>query len=179
MRAFGHPRHQRTQTATRRPQEFAWRVHDALNDWTGKVDFKASIVLALEAGILTAVITLSAEGGPFHNLGGLRETLFRAGLSSAATAVVLAGWVVFPQLRRREARQNWRSNWIYFGHLRHWDPDQLAETLAAGEPHDLQQLARQLVTMSQIAWQKHARLQYSLLLLGAGVALLLPAGIAV
>ena len=43
--------------------EFAWKVHDALDSWTAKVDIKASIVLAIEAALAGFVITLSEKGG--------------------------------------------------------------------------------------------------------------------
>src|SRR3954454_8490903 len=39
--------------------DFAWRVHGALDAWTGKVDTKASITLAIESAVLGFVLTLS------------------------------------------------------------------------------------------------------------------------
>jgi hypothetical protein len=78
-----------------------------------------------------------------------------------------------PQLRRRQSRRIWRTNTVYFGHLRHWDPDELAVHLRSAEIGE-NELARQLVTMSQIAWKKHSRPQISLMLLllaAAGLAL--------
>ena len=92
-----------------------------------------------------------------------------------AASIVLSLLVVLPQLGRLRAGREWRSNMIYFGHLRHWDPAELATALE-GPTHSTDQLARQLVTMSKIAWRKHSWLQYSLLLLVASSLLLVVAG---
>ena len=73
------------------------------------------------------------------------------------------------------AKRNWSSNMIYFGHLRRWNPENLATALAKGTPN-VSQLARQLVTMSKLAWRKHAWLQWSLLGLVVGSGLLAFAG---
>jgi hypothetical protein len=155
--------------------EFAWKVHDALDSWTAKVDTKASIVLAIEAALAGFVITLSDKGGRLSGLHGHRVDLDRAGLALVGTSVLLSLAVVMPQLGRRKARRNWSSNMIYFGHLRRWDPNELAASLAKGAPTE-GHLARQLVTMSKIAWRKHSWLQCSLLCLVVGAALLAWAG---
>jgi hypothetical protein len=57
---------------------------------------------------------------------------------------------------------------VYFGDLRHWEPEHLAEKLTTTSP--LASLTRQLVDMSQIAWAKHKRVRQSLVLAVAGVA---------
>ena len=61
---------------------------------------------------------------------------------------------------------------IYFGHLRHWKPADLAKQLKAKQAYE-EQLAAQLVAMSKIAWKKHARLQWSVGFLILGAACLL------
>ena len=151
--------------------EFAWKVHDALDSWTAKVDTKASIVLAIEAALAGFVITLSDKGGRLSALHGYRVNLDRFGLGLLALSVLWSLAVVWPQLGRCEAKRNWSSNMIYFGHLRRWDADKLGAVLAEGTP-TLPQLARQLVTMSKINWRKHAWLQYSLFCLVVGSAML-------
>lgn len=155
--------------------EFAWKVHDALDSWTAKVDTKASIMLALEMALVGFVVTLSGNGSRLSALHGYKLDLSRAGLAFLTASVLLSLAVVMPQLGRRKAKRNWSSNMIYFGHLRRWDPDKLAETLAEGAP-SLSQLALQLVTMSKINWRKHAWLQWSLLSLVVGTGLLAWAG---
>jgi hypothetical protein len=147
--------------------EFAWRTHNATTDWTAKVDAKASIVLALESAIVAAVITFSGRDRPLSALRGWPLGAYRLGMLSLAIAVVFAGLVVLPQLDRRNARTKWRSGVIYFGHLRRWQPTDLAEhLLALPARKQLDALSHQLVITSKIAWVKHSRLQWSML--GAG-----------
>jgi len=155
--------------------DFAWKVHDALDSWTAKVDTKASIVLAIEAALVGFVITLSTKGGRLSGLHGYRVNLDRVGLGLVAASVLLSLAVVMPQLGRRKAKRNWSSNSIYFGHLRRWDPTKLSAALEKGET-TIQQLALQLVTMSKVNWRKHAWLQWSLLCLVVGSGLLAWAG---
>jgi hypothetical protein len=145
--------------------EFAWKVHDALDSWTGKVDTKASIALAIEA----------ANQGRLSGLHGYHADLVHVGLVFLGASVLASLAVVMPQLSRRKARRNWSTNTIYFGHLRRWDPNKLAQALSSGTL-TTDQLARQLVEMSKIAWRKHAWLQWSLGFLLFGVALLVWAG---
>lgn len=149
---------------TRAPEEFAWHVHQTLQDWTAKVDIKASIVMALETGLLSVVFALS---GPIAIAGGRSEAVFwlhRGGLLLLFGSTVLAGAVVFPQIRCRGSARSWRDNCIYFGHLRRWKPANLWVELAANNPNrELQMLSTQLVTMSRITWRKHVTLQWSML----------------
>lgn len=156
--------------------DFAWKVHEALDSWTGKVDTKASIAVAIEAAIAGFVITLSTNGGPLSGLRGYRADFDYCGLVLLAASVVASLAVVMPQLSRLKARRTWRSNMIYFGHLRRWDPDTLAEALSSEIPTTTQ-LARQLVEMSKIAWRKHAWLQWSLVFLLMAFVLLAIAGL--
>lgn len=152
--------------------EFAWRVHAALDSWTGKVDTKASIALAIESAIFGFVVTLSKRGERFADLHAADLALYRIGVGFLLLSILLSLLVVMPQLNRRESRRIWRTNKIYFGHLRHWDPTELAKELRKPSATE-QQLAQQLVTMSKIAWRKHARLQWSLAALVAGATSLL------
>jgi hypothetical protein len=152
--------------------DFGWHVHALLDNWIGKVDNKASIVLAIESAAFAFVVTQTAEGGQFADLSGLAEWGFRAGLGFLLLAIALSLLVVMPQLNRRKSKKNWKLNTIYFGHLRHWDPDDLTAALIDGK-YQPDQLARQMVAMSKIAWRKHSWLQASLVTLAAGVAFLL------
>jgi hypothetical protein len=149
--------------------DFGWRVHGALDSWTGKVDTKASITLAIESAVLGFVVTLSKDGERLARLTGASKTWYYAGLVALSAAVLSALRVVMPQLKRRRARREWRGNMIYFGHLRRWDSADLAVALRSKQVYEAQ-LAKQLVVMADIAWKKHARLQWSIgfLVLGAG-----------
>jgi hypothetical protein len=132
--------------------EFGWRVHGALDAWTGKVDTKASIALALESAVFGFVVTLTERGKQFADLHGASQRWYYVGAALVLAAVLLSGLVVLPQLNRRKARREWKSGMIYFGHLRHWDPKELATALEREELYE-EQLARQLVAMSKIAWR--------------------------
>jgi hypothetical protein len=152
--------------------EFAWRVHDALDSWTGKVDTKSSIALGIEVAVFGFVVALSEKPGRFSALKGTNLRLFQAGLVLAIISILLSLAVVFPQLHGKKARRNWKTNMIYFGHLRRWNPSDLAKAFVAGLPEE-EQLARQLVEMSKIAWRKHVWLQWSLISFAAGAVCLL------
>ncbi len=160
------------------PDEFGWRVHGLLDNWTGKVDNKASIVLAIESAAFAFVVTQTAKGKVFADPGEVGAWVFRLGLVLLLAAIALALLVVLPQLNRRQSGKSWAENSIYFGHLRHWDPDDLAKELPEQAAHQREQLARQMVAMSKIAWRKHIWLQGSLTALAAAVVLLLVNAIA-
>lgn len=157
-------------------EAFAWKVHDAINAWTGKVDTKASIALAIEVAIAGFAITLSTNHRQLTGLHGIRAHLDDIGLAVLFGSMLASLAVVMPQLSRRRARRTWQTNMIYFGHLRHWDPEQLANELIAGNIPSAAQLARQLIEMSRIAWRKHVWLQWSLILLIVASLLLVAAG---
>ena len=152
--------------------EFAWRVHAALDSWTGKVDTKASITLAIESAILGYVLTLSKKGERLAGLEGTSDVGYHVGIGCLLIAVLFALLVVMPQLKRREAKRNWQKGMVYFGHLRHWDPGDLAAALKSKQVYETQ-LANQLITMSKITWRKHASLQWSIAFLILGTASLL------
>lgn len=152
--------------------EFAWRVHAALDSWTGKVDTKASIALAIESAVFGFVVTLSGKNGRLTSLNGSRLDWYRVGLGFLLFSILASLAVVLPQLNRWKSCRNWRGNMVYFGHLRHWDPKKLAKALVQDQPYE-EQLARQLVAMSKIAWRKHSWLQWSLCSLVIGSACLL------
>ena len=154
--------------------DFAWRVHEALDSWTGKVDTKSSIALGIEIAVLGFVVTLTDKPGRFSALHGTDLNCFRIGLTLIVLSIFFSLAVVFPQLHRIKSRRNWKTNMIYFGHLRRWSPADLAKALVAGPPED-EQLARQLVEMSKIAWRKHVWLQWSLISFAVGALCLLVA----
>ena len=150
--------------------EFAWRVHDALKDWTGRVDTKASIGVALDTAVAGLLIPASRQGAPLYGLTGWRFAVFLTGIGMLVLAAGCAMYVVIPQLDRRHSGRNWRDGIIYFGHLRHWHEDDLVARLGNHEDN-LRQLARQHIIMSRIAWRKPRALQRSLQLLVISVLL--------
>jgi hypothetical protein len=153
-------------------EDFAWKVHDNLSEWTARVDVKASIALATEAAVLGFVITLATDGKPLGGIKNWPVWLLQAGTVLLLLSVILAIFVVLPQLRSRHTKQESMKNRIYFGHLRHWEPEPLAKSLAEDDDREADELALQLVTMSKIVWRKHVWLQWSLFALLAGVVMI-------
>ena len=141
----------------------AWQIHQAICDWTGQVDTKASFASAIEVAIIGAVVVLAGDGHQLSQLHGCMQlTLFWIGLSLLILSVIAVLSVVCPQIRGQENLRNERPyNFIFFGHVKHWEPDELARKLLVESP--LAALSRQLVTMSKIAWRKHRMLQLSIL----------------
>lgn len=144
-------------------EEFAWKVHGALQDWTAKVDTKASIVMTLETALLSGMVAFNSSRASGYSFSW--ASLHNCGLTLLFVAVALAGAVVFPQLHRRDSAKPWQDQFIYFGHLRKWEPAALAEALVnRGSNGSLSMLSDQLVSMSRIVWIKHVLVQWSLLL---------------
>jgi hypothetical protein len=152
--------------------ELAWRIHGELGNWTARVDTKASIALATEIATVGFVLSLTAKDGLLFGHAGLSLLAIQTGLIVLGLSALLAILVVLPQLRRRKLKQEYKSNFIYFGHLRFWDPKALRENLEA-DTLGMQAISNQLVRMSTIAWRKHVWLQWSLIAYTAGVALVI------
>lgn len=154
--------------------DFAWRVHAAQEGWTAKVDTKASILLALEGGSLFAVLTANNERGALQGFNGAALLFELAGVSLLFVGVLCAATAVFPLLGRvKNHRRDYLRHFVYFGHVRHWQPETLAEALRH-HPHndDLHMLARQLIAMSKRNWLKHRVVQLSLVAALLGLMLI-------
>jgi Family of unknown function (DUF5706) len=150
---------------TRSEREFAWRVHDTQESWLGKVDMKASVVLAFEAAVVVLVI---ASDGIWSRLQGASPWTQPLGYVSVAfllAGVVFVGAAVWPFTGRvRRLRAGSASNLIYFGHLRHVRAEELVERLGNLSALDeLHMLSQQIVATSRINWWKHRMIQCSLL----------------
>ncbi|MGD9961090.1 Pycsar system effector family protein [Nocardioides sp.] len=159
------------------PVEQAWKIHAAQVDWTGKVDAKASFAFAIESAALGATVALSASGRLFAEVDGrLSSVLYWLGLAALFVGAACALLVVLPRLRGAETTtREAGDNFIYFGHLRHWDPRDLAKKLEEGAILDV--LSRQCVTMAGIAWRKHRLVQAAMIVGASGIALLVVCGI--
>ena len=141
--------------------EQAWRIHAALVDWTGKVDSKASFTLTIQSAVLAGIVTLTGTGHHLHGLRGATvDGFFWVGIAVLILGVLASASVVAPRVRRNKMGEEWRQNFIFFGHLKDWEPDDL--TAALSQRDILPVLSRQLVVMSKIAWQKHEQVQISM-----------------
>lgn len=153
----------------------AWHIYAAVADWTGKVDAKASYALTVESAVLAGAVALSQPGGrlsalPFSAL----SCTYAAGIGLLAAAVLASVLVIMPRLtRRRRLRLEWPSNYVYFGHLRYWRPDELEEAVRTEDI--LPVLARAVVAMSELTWRKHRCMQASLSLSAIGSGLIVVA----
>jgi hypothetical protein len=152
------------------PVETAWKIHAAVADWTGKVDSKASFVLAIETGVLAGIVQLAGGGHRLSSITGrLANGFFWVGVSLLVLGLLYAVGTVRPQLRGGPTLMSEAPrNFLYFGHLQHWDASTLETEMSRLDT--LPMLTRQLVNMSNIAYSKHRRLQRSINCLVVGTS---------
>jgi hypothetical protein len=137
----------------------------------------------MESAALAITATLSSRTHTaLTDLGGTRHILLLTGVAIVSVAALLAVFAVAPQLKglatdrpRRRTSRDRPLDFIYFGHVRAWSPEQLTAALRASDP--LPVLSRQLVVMSQVAWRKHRCVQGSLAAAAVGSACIALAGL--
>ena len=148
----------------------AWEVYRSHADWIGKVDTKASILLALQGVLLGVVISLTDTGKPFACLRDWWDwVLFVGGIAVLLVAAVMSVLVIAPRVRVRRHQPDRKAmeDYTYFGHSRWWDPQPLAAELRKPA---LGILARQIRILGQVAWRKHLWAMWSVwLTVGSGV----------
>ncbi|MBZ6295949.1 Pycsar system effector family protein [Streptomyces olivaceus] len=157
--------------------ETAWRIHAALGEWTARVDAKASFALTLESAATAGIIALSADDHMFAHLHGwgVRGPLW-AGTILILLGGIFASLVVVPRLRSAKTLEAEAPNhFIYFGHLRHRETNELATTLLQTDVMPV--LSQQLIKMSDIAWRKHRHVQWSFVCFGVGAGTVFFAGL--
>ncbi|WP_405731208.1 DUF5706 domain-containing protein [Streptomyces sp. NBC_01537] len=151
------------------PTETAWRIQAAVADWTAKADSKASFALTMQS---TALAVLGLLASSRRAAGDLDDTvpqmLLWMGVLLMVGGVSCAAWAISPNLRKERRGPESDDDFLYFGHVRHLDPAVLEAALRDKDP--LPSLSRQVVVMSEIAWNKHRRVQWSLMLAVAGCA---------
>ncbi|WP_256984558.1 Pycsar system effector family protein [Streptomyces sp. XY006] len=151
------------------PTETAWRIQAAVADWTAKADSKASFALTMQS---TALAVLGLLASSKRVAGDLNSTvpglLLWIGVLLMVGGVSCAAWAISPNLRKERRGPEADDDFLYFGHVRHLNPEVLEAALRDKDP--LPSLARQVVVMSEIAWTKHRRVQWSLMLGVAGCA---------
>lgn len=159
-----------TDTASN-PVDTAWRIHSAIIDWTGKVDSKASFALAIESAVMAGVIGLTGDDRQLSHLKTWwAQSTFWLGVVTLAAALVLVAWVVRPRLRKRHLPTEAKDNYIFFGHVRLWNEDDLEQALKDRDV--LPVLTRQLINSSELCWQKHRLLQLSMMLAITGTGII-------
>ncbi|MER7645165.1 Pycsar system effector family protein [Streptomyces sp. NPDC126522] len=154
---------------TDEPTETAWRIQAAVADWTAKADSKASFALTMQSTALAVLGLLAASrraGGDLDST--VPRLLLWIGVLLMAAGVGFAAWAISPNLSKERRGPESDDDFLYFGHVRHLDPAVLEAALRDKDP--LPSLSRQVVVMSEIAWNKHRRVQWSLMLAVAGCA---------
>ncbi|MER5785750.1 Pycsar system effector family protein [Streptomyces mobaraensis] len=149
------------------PQDTAWRLHAALSDWTGKADAKASFALTVQSTALLVLGLAAGAGRGFGHAGGWAAVLLWAGVAALVVGLACAVLAVAPSLRA-DVPGPAEERFVYFGHLRHWEPGALEYRLREADP--LPALSRELVVMSRIAWRKHVYVRWSFVCAAVGTA---------
>jgi hypothetical protein len=159
---------------TRDDREFAWRVHDAQELWIGKVDVKASMVLAFEAAVLVLAVTNDDLRSLIRGSDLWNRLLGIGGIALLLAAVVCVGAAVWPVTGRiRVLRDESAQHLIYFGHVRYISAADLGQRLKTlTNADELAMLSQQIVRCSHINWWKHRMIQCSLVFAFSGLAAL-------
>ncbi|POX57044.1 hypothetical protein C3489_02000 [Streptomyces sp. Ru71] len=149
----------------------AWQLQGALSELTRTADAKASFALAIESATLAAMAALANSR---HGLGQVSGSLPRAalwtGVALLGLSAVMAVLAVLPRHGREgRTRAHHPDDLVFYGHIRHLTPAELADGLRGHRP--LPALSRQLVAMSRILWVKQRLVRQSLLTAVAGGAL--------
>ncbi|MFD7340182.1 Pycsar system effector family protein [Streptomyces violascens] len=151
------------------PTETAWRIQAAVADWTAKADSKASFALTMQSTALAVLGLLTTSTRAAGDLDAtVPQVLLWLGVLLMVAGVSCAAWAISPNLSKERRGPDADDDFLYFGHVRHLDPEVLEAALREKDP--LPSLSRQVVVMSEIAWTKHRRVQWSLLLAVAGCA---------
>ncbi|MGW4372720.1 Pycsar system effector family protein [Streptomyces albidoflavus] len=147
--------------------ETAWRIQAAVADLTAKADSKASFALTMQSTSLAVLGLLASSQQSAGELdSGAARLLLWCGVLLMVGGACCAAWAISPNLRKERRGPERDDDFLYFGHVRHLEPATLEAVLRDKDP--LPPLARQLVVMSEIAWIKHRRVQWSLMLAVAG-----------
>jgi hypothetical protein len=156
---------------------FAWRIHDRNSEFSGRLDAKASVILSLETALAVVAVAGTKKGNPLSDLRGAALAAFLICIALIAVAIVLAGLVLLPRVFWPwTSRRQSHGDFSFYAGLRRWDPAELRSRLVElGTRGQLDVLAEQLVIMSQVAWRKHLRLQWSVIIAMLALAALLAA----
>lgn len=162
--------------ANRKAVETAWAIHAAQSDWTGRVDAKATFAFAAESAAIATVVALTAEDRLYSHLNDQwMWNVFALALIGMIVAAGLAAWVVVPRLRKKLVDAEAHRNYIYFGHARRWNAEDLERAMLRDDI--LPQLTRQITIMADIAWWKHRVMQASLWMAVASGSMLVGLGL--
>ncbi|MFC9694666.1 Pycsar system effector family protein [Kribbella sp. NPDC056951] len=163
MTSFDHA-NQATQPVEDGDLTRAQKVHDLVAGSIGKADAKAGFVATLNTAVLAGVVALVQ----LDHLGTAGRILVSLGLVLMVAALLCAVAVVLPILRARHTKHG-AGSVLYFGTVRHYTPDELADRLAAEDT--VREVCAQSVILSRLSWRKHRLLQASMLATIAGATI--------
>ena len=139
-----------------------------------RVDTKATIVFTVEAAVLAGVVTALGNPTFASAVTGWRQPVALLGTAASVVAVFAAFLVIIPQLGGRSVAQE--QQFLYFGHLRRWEPSMLAERIAAlTEEEEIAQLATQLTRLGKLNRRKYVLLSVAVAAALLGALLLVAA----
>ena len=152
----------------------AQKVHDSVAGSIGKADAKAGFVATMNTAVLAGVVALVH----LDKLSTAGRVLVSLGVVLMVAALLCAVAVVLPILRARHTKHG-SGNVLYFGTVRHYTPEELADRLAGEDT--AREMCAQAVVLSRLSWIKHRLLQLAMLstIAGAtvtGLTLLLTGG---
>jgi hypothetical protein len=144
--------------------DFAWQVHAVQEQWSARADTKATVVFTVEAAVIAAVVAAFGNAAVAASMTGWRIVLVWLGVLASAVAIGAAAFVVAPQLgsKRKLAQER---HVIYFGHLRSWEPQELAQRLEKlTDSAGLSELSVQLTRTAAGNWRKYVLLRVAVIL---------------
>lgn len=145
--------------------ETAWKIHASIGDWTARADAKATFALTIETALLALIVAFAGSG----HLSGLQGILVTFSGAMLAASILASALVVYPSLRSSALKAEVPANFIYFGHIKQMTEAQVVAQIKGDQL--LAALARQLKVTADIAWEKHRRVQTSLIAAGIGAVL--------
>jgi hypothetical protein len=173
--AYGRPGRSRDRVGHMAGIEFAWRVHQAQEQWSTRADTKATVVFTVEAAVIAAVVAAFGNTTLAGVIVGWRLVLVWLGIIASVVAIAAASIVVMPQLGRRESMEQ-DGHFIYFGDLRFWHPDDLAAKLTdLSEAEQIVELSVQLTRTSVGNWRKYFLLRAAVVAALIGAVILVVA----
>jgi hypothetical protein len=139
-------------------------VLDSVASSIGRADAKAGFVATLNTAVLAGVVALVH----LDRLGTAGRVLVSLGVALMVAALLCAVAVVLPILRARHTKHG-SGNVLYFGTVRHYAPEELAERLAGEDT--AREMCAQAVVLSRLSWIKHRLLQVAMLATIAGASI--------
>src|ERR1035437_2226958 len=80
--------------------DFAWKVHNAQEGWTARVDAKAALFVATQTAVIVVMFAALRGAEPLGRLSGANHWVAVGGVGISMLAVILAGLAVIPMLNR-------------------------------------------------------------------------------